>query len=143
MSCPAACNMPRVSVTATGYDEEEKRQLKEAVESLGGEYNGGLVTETTHLVAPADADNSNKYISAVERGLHIVSPWWLLESASAGRWLEEGPFSGVFGSCGGGHGFRGGRPHGAATRRRRRRGASEQLVRGRDADADAALPAQA
>ena len=132
--------MPRVSVTATGYDEEEKRQLKEAVESLGGEYNGGLVTETTHLVAPADADNSNKYISAVERGLHIVSPWWLLESASAGRWLEEGPFSGVFrGVVMAATGFAA--DDRTALRRAVAAGGgrfSEQLVRGRDADADAA-----
>ena len=128
-----------MSVTATGYDEEEKRQLKEAVESLK-QYNGGLVTETTHLVAPADADNSNKYISAVERGLHIVSPWWLLESASAGRWLEEGPFSGVFrGVVMAATGFAA--DDRTALRRAVAAGGgrfSEQLVRGRDADADAA-----
>ena len=87
-----------ITSTGCGDDPSYLQRLKEAAEGLGdAAYDGQLGVTTTHLIARSDVDPetgepSKKYKAAVQHGLEIVRPEWVLESERAGRWLPAEDF---------------------------------------------------
>ncbi|TKR95869.1 hypothetical protein L596_009981 [Steinernema carpocapsae] len=89
---PMVANGPKKVFYITGMsnDERLKRRCMQIIKDLGGELDpldGGGDT-ATHLVAQK-LSRSEKTLSAVARGLWVLTPQFLFDSLDAGRFLEE------------------------------------------------------
>lgn len=56
-----------------------------------------VLRATTHLVVATDAQGrtlqrSTKYLTALARGIWVMSDKWVMDSAKAGGWLPEPPY---------------------------------------------------
>ena len=72
-------------VCSTGIAADERAALRAACTVIGAEYSGDLTNQTTHLVVPSHAlPRSAKLACARQRGLQIVLPSWIHESAAHG-----------------------------------------------------------
>ncbi|CBQ67692.1 related to DNA topoisomerase II binding protein [Sporisorium reilianum SRZ2] len=69
-----------ISITGLG---DTKATLTQYARELGARVEGNLTEDVTHLIA--DRPGSEKYRFALELGMHIVSPDWILEVRQA--WL--------------------------------------------------------
>lgn len=73
---------------STGLSKSERRTLELAASSLEAvAYSGDLTSETTHLIAVNRSASSAKLACAITRGLPVVLPSWISDSASAGSLL--------------------------------------------------------
>ncbi|TKY90521.1 hypothetical protein EX895_000519 [Sporisorium graminicola] len=70
-----------ISITGLG---DSKATLTQYARELGARVEGNLTEDVTHLIA--DRPGSEKYRFALELGMHIVSPGWILEVRQA--WLS-------------------------------------------------------
>ncbi|SPO19950.1 related to DNA topoisomerase II binding protein [Ustilago trichophora] len=70
-----------ISITGLG---DVKSSLTQYARELGARVEGNLTEDVTHLIA--DRPGSEKYRFALELGMHIVSPEWILDVREA--WLS-------------------------------------------------------
>ncbi|SPO20864.1 related to DNA topoisomerase II binding protein [Ustilago trichophora] len=70
-------------ISITGLSEV-KSSLTQYARELGARVEGNLTEDVTHLIA--DRPGSEKYRFALELGMHIVSPEWILDVREA--WLS-------------------------------------------------------
>lgn len=70
-------------ISITGLSES-KATLTQHARELGARVEGNLTEDVTHLIA--DRPGSEKYRFALELGMHIVSPAWILDIRDA--WLK-------------------------------------------------------
>lgn len=70
-----------ISITGLG---DAKATLTQYARELGARVEGNLTEDVTHLIA--DRPGSEKYRFALELGMHIVSPHWILDVRQA--WLS-------------------------------------------------------
>ena len=70
-----------ISITGLG---DVKQSLTQYARELGARVEGNLTEDVTHLIA--DRPGSQKYRFALELGMHIVSPNWILDLRDA--WLS-------------------------------------------------------
>lgn len=70
-----------ISITGLG---DVKAALTQYARELGARVEGNLTEDVTHLIA--DRPGSEKYRYALELGMHIVSPGWILDARDA--WLQ-------------------------------------------------------
>uniref|UniRef100_V5F340 BRCT domain-containing protein n=1 Tax=Kalmanozyma brasiliensis (strain GHG001) TaxID=1365824 RepID=V5F340_KALBG len=70
-------------ISITGLSES-KASLTQCARELGARVEGNLTEDVTHLIA--DRPGSEKYRFALELGMHIVSPAWILDIRDA--WLK-------------------------------------------------------
>uniref|UniRef100_A0A914PIE4 BRCT domain-containing protein n=1 Tax=Panagrolaimus davidi TaxID=227884 RepID=A0A914PIE4_9BILA len=64
-------------VTVTGLDLEERKNVFDKIDALGGVSSGIMSKETTHLFANMCDPKSEKYQRAVRDRIMIVSPAWV------------------------------------------------------------------
>jgi hypothetical protein len=78
----------RLYISATGFDEEQKEELKNIIESNGGFYMPDLVLyKTTHLIAKEP--KGQKYDHAKHWKIAIVKQDWISDSLKAAYCLKE------------------------------------------------------
>ncbi len=65
----------------------QRQRIVDIVEKNGGEYNGDLTKNVTHLIAATP--RGKKYEFARQWGVRIVSPEWLADSLERGMVLDE------------------------------------------------------
>eukprot|EP00045_Choanoeca_perplexa_P003934 m.34442 g.34442 ORF g.34442 m.34442 type:complete len:669 (-) comp12305_c0_seq2:381-2387(-) len=79
-------------LAVTGVDSTLKRKFNAKIRKLQASYNDNVTDKVTHLVAGVDFDGrvkrTIKYLSALLRGLWIVSEQFVNDSAAAGSWLH-------------------------------------------------------
>ncbi|XP_010144579.1 PREDICTED: DNA topoisomerase 2-binding protein 1 [Buceros rhinoceros silvestris] len=72
---------------------KRQSELNAVAASLGADYRWCFDETVTHFIYKGGQNDSNKEYKAVkERGIHIVSEHWLLESAQEYKWLPESLF---------------------------------------------------
>ncbi|KAI1242895.1 hypothetical protein IHE44_0000452 [Lamprotornis superbus] len=72
---------------------KRQRELNAVAASLGADYRWCFDETVTHFIYKGGQNDNNKeYKSVKERGVHIVSEHWLLESARECKWLPESLF---------------------------------------------------
>ncbi|NXG17074.1 TOPB1 protein, partial [Grallaria varia] len=72
---------------------KRQRELNAVAASLGADYRWCFDETVTHFIYKGGQNDNNKeYKSVKERGIHIVSEHWLLESAQAYKRLPESLF---------------------------------------------------
>jgi len=77
--------MAKVVLCSTGMSRSERDALEASAALLPAvSYRGDLTSATTHLLARRGASESAKSACAAERGLPIVAPEWLHDSAREG-----------------------------------------------------------
>ncbi|KAB8295906.1 hypothetical protein EYC80_008727 [Monilinia laxa] len=77
-----------LKISMTGCDDTAERQdIAEKIKVNGGEYDGNLTKQITHLIS--FRTEGNKYKAAKSWGLRIVSVEWLLDSLERGMILNE------------------------------------------------------
>lgn len=77
-----------LKVSMTGCDDTEERQdIAEKIKANGGDYDGNLTKQITHLIS--FRTEGNKYKAAKSWGLRIVSFEWLYDSLERGMILNE------------------------------------------------------
>ncbi|KAK0423220.1 hypothetical protein QR680_008032 [Steinernema hermaphroditum] len=92
-------------------DENLKQHCLQIIHDLGGEMDSGDGSGlATHLVTPT-LTRSEKVLSAIARGLWILTPQYLFDSNDAGRFLEEDAYE-----------------HGQITSKRYKEGAEQKLA---------------
>ncbi|TEY36359.1 hypothetical protein BOTCAL_0556g00010 [Botryotinia calthae] len=75
-------------ISMTGCDDTVERQdIAEKIKANGGEYDGNLTKQITHLIS--FRTEGNKYKAAKSWGLRIVSTEWLSDSLERGMILNE------------------------------------------------------
>ncbi|CAD6443915.1 ef129d1f-124e-4c31-b5f6-0ba0fdc66998 [Sclerotinia trifoliorum] len=75
-------------ISLTGCDDMAERQdIAEKIKANGGEYDGNLTKQITHLISYRT--EGNKYKAAKSWGLRIVSAEWLLDTLERGMILDE------------------------------------------------------
>lgn len=88
-------------VAVSGFSTRRDRRLIEAqVRAFGGRVCEAVDERVTHLIAQIDgheaaaplAARTNKYLSAIVRGIPVVSASWLQASSAAGEALPVEPF---------------------------------------------------
>ncbi|XP_071417341.1 DNA topoisomerase 2-binding protein 1 isoform X2 [Pithys albifrons albifrons] len=73
--------------------DKRQRELNAVAASLGADYRWCFDETVTHFIYKGGQNDNNKeYKSVKERGIHIVSEHWLLESAQAYKRLPESLF---------------------------------------------------
>ncbi|ESZ96402.1 hypothetical protein SBOR_3234 [Sclerotinia borealis F-4128] len=77
-----------LKISMTGCDDTAERQdIGEKIKANGGDYDGNLTKQITHLIS--FRTEGNKYKAAKSWGLRIVSVEWLLDSLERGMILNE------------------------------------------------------
>ncbi|QSZ37160.1 hypothetical protein DSL72_009254 [Monilinia vaccinii-corymbosi] len=77
-----------LKISMTGCeDTAERKDIADKIQANGGDYDGNLTKETTHLIS--FRTEGNKYKAAKSWGLRIVSIEWLLDSLERGMILNE------------------------------------------------------
>ena len=77
--------MAKVVLCSTGMSRSERDALEASAALLPAvSYRGDLTSATTHLLARRGASESARSACAAERGLPIVAPEWLHDSAREG-----------------------------------------------------------
>jgi hypothetical protein len=75
-------------ICASGFNEATKNELKQLIESEGGDYSGDLVFgTTTHLIT--NEAKGAKYEHAKLWKINVVKPTWLYDSKKAQYCLPE------------------------------------------------------
>jgi twin BRCT domain len=87
-----------LTVSVTGFDKEERREIKDLVEAGGGEYVPYLNRRCTHLIISKDCNAMPSKKLAIALQNHgkwktfLVSLDWILRSSAAGMCLDEWRF---------------------------------------------------
>ncbi|KAI9649188.1 protein kinase activating protein dpb11 [Ciborinia camelliae] len=77
-----------LKISMTGCDDTAERQdIAEKIKANGGDYDGNLTKQITHLIS--FRTEGNKYKAAKSWGLRIVSVEWLLDSLERGMILND------------------------------------------------------
>ncbi|KAF7865231.1 hypothetical protein EAF04_006208 [Stromatinia cepivora] len=75
-------------ISLTGCDDTAERQdIAEKIKANGGDYDGNLTKQITHLIS--FRTEGNKYKAAKSWGLRVVSAEWLLDTLERGMILSE------------------------------------------------------
>jgi len=87
-------NVPTsVVVTFSGFRKQDsqdiQKDLANKVEELGGRWCSELNDEVTHIVVHPHHLSSAKVIYGTLRGIWLMRPTWIENSAKSGRWLDE------------------------------------------------------
>ena len=69
--------MKGVVVTSTGCNAQEKKDIQEKVQFMGGIYTAALSGNVTHLIVKTVADFSPKFKVAVSKDIPIMVPTWV------------------------------------------------------------------
>jgi hypothetical protein len=80
-----------VEVSSTGIAEELREQIRSAITYSGGKYSGSFSLESRALIARTVG--SDKYCAAVQWGVPVVRPEWVLDSCAQGRILDQAPYA--------------------------------------------------
>jgi hypothetical protein len=80
-----------VEVSSTKIAEEQREQIRSAITRSGGTYSGSFSSQSHALVA--HTVGSDKYCAAVQWGVPVVRPEWVLESCAQGRVLDKAPYA--------------------------------------------------
>eukprot|EP00730_Choanoeca_flexa_P003274 TRINITY_DN11349_c1_g2_i1.p1 TRINITY_DN11349_c1_g2~~TRINITY_DN11349_c1_g2_i1.p1 ORF type:complete len:762 (+),score=166.90 TRINITY_DN11349_c1_g2_i1:73-2358(+) len=79
-------------LAVTGVESSIKRKFHAKIRKMQAKYNDKITDKVTHLVAGVDAQGrvkrTIKYLSALIRGLWVVSDQFVDDSAAAGAWLH-------------------------------------------------------
>ncbi|KAL0048805.1 hypothetical protein WJX82_011551 [Trebouxia sp. C0006] len=82
--------MTNIRVTVSSYPDEVKASVEQLVSIMGGRYSTSLSKKNSHLLIRAAA--GPKFAGCIARGVIPVTADWLIESAHAGRLLDERDF---------------------------------------------------
>ena len=69
--------MKGLVITSTGCNTQEKKDIQEKVQFMGGVYTPALSGNVTHLIMKSVADFSPKFKVAVSKDLPIMVPSWV------------------------------------------------------------------
>jgi hypothetical protein len=83
--------LARVEISSTGIVEETREHVRSAVTQSGGTYSGSFSQQSHALVARSVG--SEKYFAAVQWGVPVVRPEWVLDSCAQGRLLDKAPYT--------------------------------------------------
>ena len=75
----------------TGFDADEREDMKRICEKLGGTFSLDLTKSCTHLIAKTAS--GAKYEHGKKWGLHVVSKEWLLQVDSKNSYIEPQLYS--------------------------------------------------
>lgn len=77
-------------VSSTGFEEQERDELKQLIELHGGHFSPRMNIHRTHILLCRSSNcNSDKFLSAIKNNIPCVSKQWLLDSIEAGVALVE------------------------------------------------------
>lgn len=80
----------KIQVHLSGFTVENATYYKRLVKALGMNFSEKLGKQTTHLVCLQT--KGQKYEKALEWGVHVVRPEWLVDMAKTGRMGREAAF---------------------------------------------------
>ena len=69
--------MKGLTVTCTGFSAQEKKEISEKVQFMGGLYTSAFHGNVTHLLVKTVAEFSQKYRVAVAREVHMMTSKWV------------------------------------------------------------------
>jgi topoisomerase (DNA) II binding protein 1 len=69
--------MKGIIVTTTGCTPQEKKEIQEKVQYMGGLYSSAFSTNVTHLIVKSVADFSLKFKVAIKKDIPVMIPNWV------------------------------------------------------------------
>lgn len=69
--------MKGLVVTTTGCSPQEKKEIQEKVQFMGGTYSSAFVNNVTHLIVKSVAEFSLKHKVAIQKDIPIMIPQWV------------------------------------------------------------------
>lgn len=69
--------MKGLVVTSTGCSAQEKKEIQEKVQFMGGLYSSAFIGNVTHLIVKSVADFSLKFKVAIDKDIPVMVPKWV------------------------------------------------------------------